>query len=141
MRKIHFIFFSILTGCVPLLVACSPPQATDDEARQVVDQFYAAIKAADYAGAARHMDPTFFQRESQEVWIASMKGIAAKLGPLQEMKLKERQVNTTYSGRRFLYTFVNHYEKGNATEMVVLLQPLDRKEAKVVVYKVESVHL
>lgn len=141
MRKIHFFFLSMVMGCVSLLAACSAPQATGDQARQVVEQFYAALKAADYAGAAGHMDPNFFQREPQEVWIASMKNIADKLGPLQEMKLKESQINTIYSGRQFLYIFINRYEKGNATETVVLLQPLDKKEIKVVAYKVESVHL
>lgn len=141
MRKFNFFFFSVLMGCVSLLAACGAPQATGDQARQVVEQFYAALKAADYTGAAGHMDPNFFQREPQDVWIASMKNVAAKLGPLQEMKLKESQINTIYSGRQFLYIFINRYEKGNATETVVLLQPLDKKEIKVVAYKVESVLL
>lgn len=142
MRYVHVCFIRMLVCLAALAFAgCNMKQATEAQARQIVDQFYLAIKAGDFAGASKSLSEEFFQREPRESWIATMQKNASKLGALQEIKLKETQVNTIYSGRQFLYIFINRYEKGNATETMVLLQPVDKPAIEIVAYKVESILL
>lgn len=113
-------------------------QASGDQAQEVVRKFQAAFNAGNHDAALMLYGDEFFQLRSRESWLAQLRQMREKLGELQSSQLSESQINTVYSGRQFLFVFVNKYSLGNATETMVLLQPVDSPQIKIVMHKVES---
>lgn len=126
---------------LPLLGACSMPQASSEQALAVVKKFQTALTAQDYGAAMNFYDEAFFQTRSREIWQTQLRQVRDKLGELKASELSEQQINTVYSGRQFLFVFVNRYSNGYITETMVLLQPVDSPDIKIVMHKLDSTAL
>lgn len=126
---------------LPWLAACSMQQASSDQALEVVKQFQSALSAGRYDEAMAAYGDEFFQTRSRESWQQQLRQITDKLGSLQSSELSEQQINTVYSGRQFLFIFVNKYANGYATETMVLQQPVDSPAIKIVMHKLDSTAL
>jgi len=123
---------------LPLLGACSMQQASSEQALEVVKQLQAALSAERYEDAMAFYSEEFFQIRSRESWRQYLQQVREKLGQLQSSELSEQQINTVYSGRQFLFVFINKYINGYATETMVLLQPVDSPGIKIVMHKLDS---
>jgi hypothetical protein len=80
----------------------------------------------------------FFNLQSQNEWIDYLKYVRQELGEIENIKLKQNQVNTVFSGRRFIYEYSVKYEKGYAKETVMFFQEINSPEIKVQMHKINS---
>lgn len=125
-----------------LLSACTMANhANSEKALAVAQAFYDVIRTRDFDHALSFYDPGFFEVQPRESRLTYFQGIAETLGSLKEVTLSESQINTIYSGRQYLYVFVNQYEHGNATETMTLMQPLEQEQILIVSHKIESLLL
>lgn len=140
MSLAHSKWFWALFGLLAAVLfgACSMQQATGEEAQDVVRKFQAAFNAENYNLAMTLYGEEFFQVRSRDDWEAKLRQAREKLGELETSRLSETQINTVYSGRQFLFVFENKYRNGNTSETMVLLQPVDSPDIKIVMHKFDS---
>lgn len=135
-------WLSTLGATFLLLSACTTANhASGEKALAVAQAFFDVVRTRDFDRALSFYDPGFFEVEPRESRLTYFQGIAETLGSLKEVTLSESQINTIYSGRQYLYVFVNQYERGNATETVTLMQPLEQEKIVIVSHKIESLLL
>lgn len=131
----------LLLITLALVSACAEEHASGSKALVVAQSFFERVRDGDIDGALTYYDPSFFEAHPQAIWRDHLAQVAAKLGALKKISLSESQINTIYSGRQYFYVFVNNYERGNATETITMMQPIDKDEIKIVSHKVESLLL
>lgn len=117
--------------------ACSMQQASGEQAQDIVRKFQAAFNAGDFSLAMSFYGDEFFQVRTRDGWEAQLRQMREKLGKVEASRLSETQINTVYSGRQFLFVFENKYDRGTASETMVLLQPVDSPDIKIVMHKLD----
>lgn len=120
---------------------CDNQQAGGEQVKGLADKFWQTVQQANYDEALAFYGKDFFARQPEAAWKAHLEEIHAKLGALQSWRLKEAQINTTYSGRQYMFKFINAYEKGNATETLVFFQPVDDETVTIVAHQIQSLAL
>ena len=100
------------------LVGCSDPGNTMGMAEQLADNFYQAVKSKDFDKAA-----TYFQDSPSDPrgrWLAELRENNNKLGTLESYKLVDKEVDTVYSGTRYVLVYQTKYAKYPARETLIL---------------------
>ena len=101
-----------------LLLGCSDPGDTVDQAQQVADGYYQALKNKDFEKAAGYFMNT--KAEPRAQWLEELRGYRSKLGDLQSYKFVNKEVNTVYSGTRYTLRYKATYTKFPAYETLIL---------------------
>ena len=100
------------------LAACSNPGNTMVTAEKVADNFFQAVKSKDFEKAA-----SLFQDSPSDPrgkWLAELRDNSGKLGDLQSYKLVDKEVDTVYSGTRYIFVYQTLYSKSRARETLIL---------------------
>jgi hypothetical protein len=100
------------------LVGCSDPGNSLSMAEQLADNFYQAVQSQDFEKAA-----TYFQDSPSDPrgrWLAELRQYNTKLGTLQSYKLVDKEVDTVYSGTRYIFVYQTKYSKYPARETLIL---------------------
>jgi len=100
------------------LVGCSNPGNTLKMANQVADNFYQAVKSKDFEKAAGYFQDS--PNDPRGRWLAELRQNNSKLGDLQSYKLVDKEVDTVYSGTRYILVFLTKYSKQPARETLIL---------------------
>ena len=101
-----------------MLLGCSDPGNTTGMAEHMADEYYQAVKNKDFDKAAgMFLDSP---GEPRAKWLEQLRDYNAKLGDLQDYKLIDKEVDTVYSGSRYIFRYVTTYSKSSATETLVL---------------------
>lgn len=132
-----FIQQLLLLVSLVVLLSCTK-DVSDEQAEKTMQEFQAALQAQDFDKALSYYSNSFFEIVPRESWEKQLKEVQEKLGAIQSFKLKERSVNTVFSGKRFIYIYNVTYAQDVATETIVLEQELTEKQAKIVVHKIDS---
>lgn len=135
-NSVAFLFVTLV-----LVTACGDDHAPGNKALVTAQSFFERVRDGDIDGALTYYDPIFFEAHPLETWRDYLMKARTNLGVLKKISLSESQINTIYSGRQYFYVFVNNYERGNATETITLMQPIDQPEIKIVSHKIESLLL
>jgi hypothetical protein len=113
--------------CVCLL-GCSDPSNTVGMAEQVADKFYQAIKSNDFEKAAAYFQDT--PSDPRGRWLAELRENHNKLGALQSYKLVDKEVDTVYSGTRYVFVYQTKYTKYAARETLILFDGVSTFEGQ-----------
>ena len=100
------------------LVACSNPGNTVSKAEEVADNFYQALKNKDFEKAAAYFQDS--PSDPRGTWLAELRQYNSKLGTLESYKLVDKEVDTVYSGTRYIFVYQTKYSKYPARETLVL---------------------
>ena len=100
------------------LAGCSDPGNTVAMAEQTADKFYQAVKSEDFEKAAGYFEDT--PSDPRGRWLAQLRENNAKLGALQGYKIVDREVDTVYSGTRYVFVYRTNYSKSTARETLIL---------------------
>jgi hypothetical protein len=101
-----------------MLLGCSDPGNTTGMAEHMADEYYQAVKNKDFDKAAGlFLDSP---GEPRAKWLEQLRDYNAKLGDLQDYKLIDKEVDTVYSGSRYVFRYVTTYSKSPATETLIL---------------------
>ena len=101
-----------------LLVGCSNPGNTLKMANQVADNFYQAVKSQDFEKAAGYFQDS--PNDPRGRWRDELRLNHSKLGDLQSYKLVDKEVDTVYSGTRYILVYQTKYSKQPAQETLIL---------------------
>lgn len=101
-----------------LLVSCSDPGNTLKMANQVADNFYQAVKSQDFEKAAGYFQDS--PNDPRGRWLAELRQNNSKLGDLQSYRLVDKEVDTVYSGTRYILVYQTKYSKQTARETLIL---------------------
>lgn len=123
------------------LFACGMQQASTDQVKRLADKYWHEMQQGNIDEALKYYGKSFFEVEPESVWRARLAEVGAKLGKLKKWELRDAEINTMYSGRQYMFKFVNAYEKGNATETVIFFQPVDDPAIFIAAHKIESMAL
>jgi hypothetical protein len=124
-----------------MVMACSMKDSGVEQVKAMSEELYAALKQQDYDKALSLYSDDFFAMHPRDNWKAFLGEVHEKLGNLKRFRVDESQVDTIFSGRRFLYVFVVEYERGNTTDTVVFKKKVDEDEIRIVQHQVESSQL
>jgi len=101
-----------------MLLGCSDPGNTTGMAEHMADEYYQAVKNKDFDKAAGlFLDSPGAPRAK---WLEQLRDYNAKLGDLQDYKLIDKEVDTVYSGSRYVFRYITTYAKSPATETLIL---------------------
>ena len=100
------------------LAACSDPGNTIGMAKQVADNFFQAVKNQDFEKAADFFEDA--PNNPRGRWLAELRANNDKLGALQTFKLVDKEVDTVYSGTRYILVYNTEYAKQSARETLIL---------------------
>lgn len=124
----------------PLLLACNPldTKGADD----VIDGYYAAVKARDFAQATTYFADEFFKGDrTRESWVDSLNGINLRLGDLESYERVNFSANAFAGsgGSRTTYrlNYRVKYAKYPAQEIVTIIVPAGGP-ARITDYSVNS---
>ncbi len=121
-----------------LLVAGCTKEASEEEVSPLMDEYIEALKAKDFETLLTFYHPEFFNMRSEQEWIDYLLHVREVLGEIEGVKLKQKQVNTVFSGRRFIYEYSIKYERGYAKEVIMFVQKIGTEGIKVQMHKIES---
>ncbi|HHM04615.1 MAG TPA: hypothetical protein ENJ19_02585 [Gammaproteobacteria bacterium] len=112
----------LTAGLVMTLLAAAACSGGPDMgmAQRLVAQYYAAIKAQDFDGAAQMFAET--HNQPRAMWAEELKDYHKKLGDLEKYRIADTVVNTVFSGTRYIFKVKTTYSKHPATETVVLFE-------------------
>lgn len=122
-----------------LLAACDKP--LDVEPSAFAASFYQHLKAKDFGAASAMLSIGMLGTSSREAWMGFMAQVQAELGQLNDVKVKNIEINTVRTGRMFILDISAHYEKANAAETLTLFQGLHTTGLEVVAYDVKAAGL
>ena len=100
------------------LAGCSNPGNSMTVARQVADNFFQAVKSKDFEKAASYFQDS--PSDPRGRWLAELREYNGKLGDLEAYKLVDKEVDTVYSGTRYIFVFQTRYTKSAAQETLIL---------------------
>ena len=100
------------------LVACSDPGNTLGKAEQLADNFFQAVKNKDFEQAAAYFQDS--PSDPRGRWLAELRENNAKLGDLESYKLVDKEVDTVYSGTRYILVYYAKYANLSARETLIL---------------------
>lgn len=99
------------------LVACST-ETPSIPPNQLASQFYDAIIHKDFKKAVSY----YGGERPAEAHIQELQELEGKLGDLQSYKLQDSEVNTVFSGTRYILTYRLQYANAKITELLILFQ-------------------
>lgn len=120
-----------------LLAGCTE-EASEEQVAPMVEEYFATLEAKDYDKLLTFYHDDFFNLQTKQEWLDHLNFVRATLGEIQNIKLKQKQVNTVFSGRRFIYEYSLKYEKGFAKETVMFFQEINTDVIKVHMHKIDS---
>ena len=85
---------------------------------QLASEFYNAIINKDFATAVS----MYGGDRPAEAHIQELQELESKLGDLQSYKLQDTEVNTIYSGTRYIFTYRLQYANTALTENLIMFQ-------------------
>ena len=100
------------------LAGCSDPGNTMGMAEQLADNFYQAVKSKDFDKAAAYFQDS--PSDPRGRWLAELRENNSKLGSLEDYKLVDKEVDTVYSGTRYIFVYQTQYSKYPARETLIL---------------------
>ena len=131
LRAILFVVLVAVTlGCTQ--------EASEEQVTPMVEEYFATMKAKDFDKLLTFYHEDFFNAHPAGEWVEYLKDVRATLGEIESLKLKQSQVNTVLTGRRFIYEYSVKYEKGFAKEMVMFFQDIGGTEIKVQMHRIDS---
>lgn len=119
MRIQHIVGYRVV-ACVlcAWLAGCSDPGNSMTVARQVTDNFFQAVKTKDFEKAASYFQDS--PSDPRGRWLAELRENNGKLGDLEAYRLVDKEVDTVYSGTRYIFVFQTRYTKAAAQETLIL---------------------
>ncbi len=127
-----------VTVLLLFVVAGCTKEASEEEVSPLMDEYIEALKAKDFEKLLTFYHPEFFNMRSEQEWIDYLLHVREVLGDIEGVKLKQKQVNTVFSGRRFIYEYSVKYERGYAKEVIMFVQKIGTEGIKVQMHKIES---
>ncbi len=100
-----------------LLMSCSNPNNTLTSAKKVADNFYQAVKENDFKKAASYFQDT--PNDPRGRWLDELSRNQKTLGNLESYKLVDKEVDTVYSGTRYILVYRTKYAKREASETLI----------------------
>lgn len=100
------------------LAACSDSGNTLGMAEQVADNFYRAVKSQDFEKAAAYFQDS--PGDPRGKWLEELRANNSKFGILESYKLVDKEVDTVYSGTRYIFVYQTKYSKYPARETLIL---------------------
>jgi hypothetical protein len=108
----------VVTLLCALVVACSDSGNTLGKAEQVSEQFFQAVKSKDFEKAAAYFQDS--PSDPRGKWLEELRLNNTKLGDLESYKMVDKEVDTVYSGTRYIFVYETKYSKHPARETLIL---------------------
>ena len=103
-----------------MLWGCSEPPNTSGMAEQVADNYYQSLKNKDFDKAAAEFADT--PGEPRAKWRDQLRDYNSKLGDLQSYQFLGKEVDTVFTGTRYILRYKTQYSKFPATEMLIVFE-------------------
>jgi len=116
------------------LSGCGLSGPVGPNAEQVGELFYAALVKGDFAAAA----DLYVEKRSRAEIIQELEEYQQRLGDLKSYKKKDMVVNTVYSGVRYIIKYKTQYTQLNATEGLIMFQPVTDNIIRVEIHNVQT---
>lgn len=130
----RIILIAVLVG---VTLGCTQ-EASEEQVTPMVEEYFAAMQAKDFDKLLTFYHDDFFNAHPAPEWVDYLKHVRATLGEIESLKLKQSQVNTVLTGRRFIYEYSVKYEQGFAKETVMFFQDIGGTDIKVQMHKIDS---
>jgi len=118
MSNINMINKTIWTVLVIIALAGCSTETPSIPPDQLASEFYNAIINKDFKTAVS----LYGGDRPAEAHIQELQELQDKLGDLQSYKLQNTEVNTVFSGTRYIFTYRLQYAKARITELLIMFQ-------------------
>jgi len=124
---------------VVALSACQRNVATNEEGNALGLKYVTFVNEGKYDEAFALVSDDFFNTRHKDQWIEYYKAIKETMGDVISVKLSRHLVDDRFSGRFYMFQFSIKHVNGFTTEMVTMIQRINKKEQlKVFAHKVDS---
>lgn len=122
------VLFLALGGCS----TSSVPVGDEDEARRIVESYYALLQNGDFSKAVELYKPA--QRGHWEMFLQNQQ---QEVGPITSYAIKSMTVNTVFSGKFYIFQVGTKYGEHSIDEIVTLFLKVTEQDIHIASHKID----
>ncbi len=107
------------------LGACSAAPQHEDEATNMVDKLYTSLQQQHWNEALAMYGKKFYESHLRDEWLAKLKSIQKKLGPMQKRTLIFSRKDPRFHYDVYMFSYRVKYAKGESTDILTLFQDVN----------------
>jgi hypothetical protein len=121
-----------------LVAACDAPMP-DLDLKPEVNKLFSSLQAKDFETALESYSEDFYKAIPREAWKLRLQKFIEVMGPIESFRIRNRQADTRYSGKFFIYQLETRHEGGKkARHIVTFILPVDGSGVKLVAHKITA---
>ncbi len=127
---------------VMLLSAGCGQYASVSSVDPLAKEYFEALQAGDLDKAMSMYSEDFFASFPREVWLQKLKRLTAELGPIKAYSFRNKQADSRFSGKFYIYQYDTIHESGGkekrAKHTITFIQPVNSTEIKLVGHMIKA---
>ncbi len=134
------IYSIVLLCCFSLFIAaCGNQNAkTNQKLDTLTKQYFAELQAQNYDKVLSFYSDDFFNLHPKPVWRARLIDLFEKLGPIDQISLANKQADTRFSGKFFIYQYYTMHGKKRVKHILTWILPVNDDKVKLVGHMIKE---
>ncbi len=120
-----------------ILTGCGIKESMDD-AKGVINDFYAGIEKKEFESVMSFYGETFFSKMPKDKWLATMTNLNTRLGNYREHSFGGVKFRKSLKGTTVTMRYSVTYAKAKATETFTLMTDPETSRLKIVGHRINS---
>ncbi|MGD8566594.1 MAG: hypothetical protein PVJ39_00715 [Gammaproteobacteria bacterium] len=128
----------LMSAAVLLLNACNPT-ATKIDLEPKVNQLFSALQKGDIDTALTFYSDKFYKGIPKAEWRKRLQAFIDHMGPITSFRIRNRQADTRFSGKFFVFELETVHEGGKKAEHILTyILPVNEDKADLVAHKITA---
>ncbi|WP_455208235.1 hypothetical protein [Kaarinaea lacus] len=121
-----------------LPISCNAPMPNLDLEPEV-NKLFSSLQAKDVTTALTFYSEDFYKGIPKQAWELRLQQFLDVMGPMESFRIRNRQADTRFSGKFFVFQLETRHEAGKkARHIVTYILPVDGSEVKLVGHKITA---
>jgi len=122
-----------------LVVACESQNAqTNEQLDELSKQYFVDLQANNLDQVLDYYSDEFFNLHPKPVWRERLKKLLEKFGPIDVISLANKQADTRFSGKFFIYQYNTIHGKKRIKHILTWVLPVDGGKLKLVGHMIKE---
>ena len=126
-----------------MLVAGCGQHASVSSVDPLAKEYFEALKGGDLDKAIDMYSEEFFARFPKESWRQQLQRLSTELGPIKAYSFRNKQADSRYSGKFYIYQYDTIHESGEGKEKrakhtITFIQSINSTDIKLVGHRITA---
>jgi len=136
----NHIYSIVLVACFSLIVAACDGQnaQTNEKLDTLAKNYFAELQAQNIDKVLEYYSDEFFNIHPKPMWRDRLTKLLEKFGPIDVISLANKQADTRFSGKFFIYQYNTVHGKKRIKHILTWVLPVDGGEVKLVGHMIKE---